>query len=788
MNLKRRSQRTAPFLEKNWIAGVNGLQKSVMGVALSTPKHRVSFSPDDDGAPPQKRPRLSPSASVDIDQLLAAPDDSEDRPTLRIDVLKVFHKDSKKVRPLQTAVVPLDVLTTKGTCRITVFDVSAGHSRVLHCQSKTCDIKTYKNPIGPHRVARVDMPRPFFIPKDNILINRLDDDSHDFSESYRLLVELEAADNESWPPLEPHDFGIAAGEQGPLANPSKRHWVMSSEFESVFGRIKNPLRLTAGYHPQRPSRQTDYVMDVDLKWTSGLRPLESNKPCITAFDPDSENYTSSRLAPVNGVQTNGVESDHGINDIGVDAANGVNGIVTTNSVNGIATTNGVNGIATTNGVNGIATTNGVNGIVTTNGDGVVGNGINGVGGPNGNLHEGSSHELDEELDGEHTPTRALRTRGKNKVYNLKVLSDQAQGIERKRRARGSHATVVEGRVIYYLPVEQPVCLDYFRCITCGAYHETMPHLQLHLQTHHQNYDYALETTSQGPQFRVTRRLDYIASPTRTYQLGKPVQPFNLETFVAGDHSWVSSRVGPDNNEEPLRSPGPKPMAARQLFDKSSSRPPPSTELASLRPKRKRAVIPDSKRQFFDPVSKASLKPGDEVPSPVIDNSWLIQKHRENIREFSDVTPEEKDYIWKWDAFILEQGITVTCFLPRSWLEFVEQNASWLVAAPHRMIEFSKHMSVLLARDVLTDEVIDKAMLIVDTARTQAKAKKGERGLESNGKQTTLSSDSSSKQPPRASQVVRGANGCIVCQLPVLGPSLLLCSNKVRQKWWFLWYM
>ncbi|KAM5382816.1 hypothetical protein ACJZ2D_002207 [Fusarium nematophilum] len=701
-----------------------------MGGTFSTPKH---LSGHDDGGPPQKRRRLSSPEALDPGRYLGSPGASENRSALRVEVLKVFHKDSKKVRSLQATVLPRDILTTRGRCRITISDMSeVGFAHILYRESKVCDITTYKNPVGPHRVARIDLHQPFLVPEETIRVNREDDVSHDLGESYKLEVELESINDGSWPPLESHDFGIPLGEQGPLSDSAKRHWILHSEFEKVWGRSKKPVRLTTGYRSQRPFRPTEYVMDVDLRWTAGFRPLDKgSKACITAIDPDAEPYTTGQLEPIPDDQLNGVSTENGVN--------------------------GVNGVHDTNGINGIHDTDGVDG-------------INGV---NGHVHEDSSHEQDDDLDGNQTPSRALRVRERNKVYNLKVLSDQAQGKERKRRARAAHAATAEGRVTYCLPIDQPVCLDFWRCISCGMYHDSLAHLQLHLQTFHSNYDYVLETASQGPQFRVTRRLESVATPTRTYQLGKPVKAFNLETYVNGDQSAVSSRIGPDNNEEPLRSPS-KPAAARQLFDKGSTKPPQPAQPAEVRPKKRKIIIPETSHPLFDPVSKSRLLPGEELPKPVIDNSWLIQKHRDDIGEFSDVTPEEKEYIRKWDAFILQETITSGAYFPRAWLKFVHEQASWLAGVPHRMTEFGKHTSVLMARDVLDGKVLDDAMRLIDEARAQLRSKKDDQPNGTNGTHTT---DAPLKQSPRTYQVARGANGCTVCELPVLGPSLLVCSNK-----------
>ncbi|KAF7563103.1 hypothetical protein G7046_g1047 [Stylonectria norvegica] len=690
MNLKKHRQRTAPFLQKSWLKGVDALQNSVMGVTLSAPKHHASFSDDD--ARPQKRRRLSsPDSLEELDQLVTSPRASDNRKTLRVEVLKVFHKESKKVRSTQcqSTVVPSEIHTTKANCRITISDLTSGWPRVLHCQSQACEIKTYKNPVGPHRVSRVDLPTPFLVPAESIMVNRHGEDGPDLSESYKLVVELEAGDDGPWPPLDTQDFSMTAlGDPNTPAEPPKRNWIMSSKFKQVFGRIKSSLNVSPGYGPNQGYWLTDYVMDVDLRWTNGYNALKrlgkGLKPCITAIDPDGETFTNGHFEPLMDEELNGV---------------------------------------------------------------------------NGHLHEEFPHEPGDEFGGgDRTPSRSLRTREKNTVYNLKQLSDQAQGKERKRRARAVQAKAAEGRVTYCLPINQPVCLDWFRCITCGAYHQSMLQLQVHLQTVHTNFEYKLETTSQGPQFRVSNRLESISTPPKTYQLGRPVKPFNLQTFAKGDQSWATSRLGPDNTKETVPSPEPKTILRRRG-----------------QRKREKIIVPETAQPLFDSTSKARLKPGEELPLPEPETAWLIHKYRGEIADFTDVTPAEKEYIREWDAFILGQSLTSSAYLPRAWLWFVEEHASWLVAAKHRMIEFGKHASVLLARDLLNDEAVDEAFRLINEARANPERT----GEQANGTDSEEIRDeiSTPKRSPRISQVRKGGNGCQVCQLPVIGPRLLVCAEK-----------
>ncbi|EQL04130.1 Zinc finger domain-containing protein, PHD-finger [Ophiocordyceps sinensis CO18] len=730
-------QRTAPFLHRTWLKGVQALQESsVMGSIISSSMHKVSHPADSDGTRPAKRRRLSSPDSFDTDRLIASPPMSESGSTLRIEVLKILHKDSKKVKSYQGAAgIPRDLVTSKARCRITIFDLSCGPPQVLHCQSQLCDLITFKNPVGPHRVARVDLSRAFYVPSDSILINRPDDGRFDLSDSYQLLVELEAARAASWPPLDSRDFGIPTTSPfSPWA--SSQPWVMSTRFDSVVGRLKHPLSLSTRSPSNPATFQTDYVMDVDLRWTAGFnafrRPDKDSKPCITAIDPDVDPYRDANFEHVQDDDANGTNG-HLIGDHGH--------------------------------------------LVGDNGHLVGDNGQ--LFGDNGHLFGESSHEQDDDFLHDQTPSRSLRTREKTKVYNLKVLSDQAQGRDHKRRGRSASATITEGRVHYLLPSDQPVCLDFFRCVSCGAYHESMMQLQLHLQTTHPTYEYVLETTSQGPpQFRVSAPRESFVSPIKTYQLGRQVKPFDLPTLAAGDLSWVTSRLGPEN-DEPFRLSPP-----RSLVDRLQSGSPVSrasktaTPRRTPKPKTSKTLVPVIAQPLFHPISKALLVPGQEVPETVPDDTWLIQKHQESIGDFSDVTVAEKEYIWQWDAYILRKNLTSVAYFPREWLGFVKEKAAWLVSEERRMLEFGKHSSVLLARDVLNDKAIKKAFFYIEDAR--AEMRRLGHG-QSDAPWNPETTDVATKQSPKSSQIRKSASGCIVCQLPVLGPMLLVCSNTSCSK-------
>jgi hypothetical protein len=168
------------------------------------------------------------------------------------------------------------------------------------------------------------------------------------------------------------------------------------------------------------------------------------------------------------------------------------------------------------------------------------------------------------------------------------------------------------------------------------------------------------------------------------------------------------------------------------------------------------LVPKSKQPLFDPLSKVQLMPGTPVPQHPIDDSWLLLKHRENLEDFIDLNPQEKEYLQEWDAFILRKHISSEHYLPRHFLRFVREKASWIVAKRSRTDEFSKHVAMLLARRILPDTAIFEATQILNDARLRQ-------------------TEEEPAQPPK-----KKASGgcCTICNEPVAVPAMLICANKV----------
>jgi hypothetical protein len=143
----------------------------------------------------------------------------------------------------------------------------------------------------------------------------------------------------------------------------------------------------------------------------------------------------------------------------------------------------------------------------------------------------------------------------------------------------------------------------------------------------------------------------------------------------------------------------------------------------------------------------------------------LQKHRDIIKDYTDVPPDEKEYISEWDAFSISRKANLGPQLQEIYLEFLEEKAAWLSASQNRLNEAMKHLTYLMARDVLTEETIQKALEF--TKQLKAQAREGRRDRV-DASTTNLTHK----------QGVSHATGCVVCGQPSAGPSQIICSNLV----------
>ncbi|KAI1842762.1 hypothetical protein JX266_011083 [Neoarthrinium moseri] len=316
----------------------------------------------------------------------------------------------------------------------------------------------------------------------------------------------------------------------------------------------------------------------------------------------------------------------------------------------------------------------------------------------GNHDDPSVMDDDEDPNGEAvTPSRSLRMRDKPQSYNLKLLSDKARGKELKERKKRKDAGKAAelGQVTWILPVSGRSTTDNWSCLRCFAAHSSFDQLKAHISDHDE-FKFTIDFTPRGGwRIAISRHGQETPRVDRTQDFLEPPSP--------DDHEEDSpAEVTP---EKPAPRQRPKLATKRTL---------------SAKPKENKQIIPNNKQPMFDRISKALLEPNSRVDEPQVDNSWLLQKHRDIIKDYTDVHPDEKEYVSEWDAFSLTHKATLAPQLQGIYLDFIEEKALWLASSQNRMNEVMKHLAYLKARDTLKESTITKALAILRNARIQAR--------------------------------------------------------------------
>ncbi|KAK3304444.1 uncharacterized protein B0T15DRAFT_241837 [Chaetomium strumarium] len=700
MTSRNQRKRRLPFLHRNWLKATNHWN-SRMGGNVSSLCRNGGDGHADDGYHSEraaKRRRID----SDYDGFPLFESYGNTQRALRIEVLKISHKDAPRVKNgiLNGVVAPdiRDIVQVRARCKLTICGHKAGEPVVLHVDSQVCDIRIFKNPPGSPHMARFSSLQPFHIPEEKIFLERDDDAVFGLVDCYSLLVELESAGDAHWPPTDL--VPLSDEEMFYYRGLPPRQWVLTACITDVFStRNRKSVCLRVMKQPHAADVATDFLMDMDVRWLTAISRHRKQRehvkdilPSISVFDP---NESTARLVHGNHKYTNSVDGVHGTNG----HESHMNGMVgqTETTLNGH-----------TNGF--------------------------------------TPDAVEELAEGELTPGRSRRAR-QDINYNVKQMWKNAVGREtKKRRKFGDEQSPPsdEQTITYLLPPEQ-VQTDKFGCLLCGAENERLSQLRAHYLSHPE-YDFHFEFRPRaGYCVTVKPNANSRGSPLRprVYQLGLPVKPLDLEKYANGDDSWVTSRLGPENG--------------RELFQEGTAK----TVRSKLvtRGARKKVLVPKTKQPLFDPLSKVQLPPGVPVPQHPIDDSWLLLKHRDNLQDFIDLNAEEKEYLQEWDAFILRKHISSEQHLPRNFLRFVREKASWIVAKQSRADEFSKHVSILLARGVLPDTAIFEATRLLNDARSR---------------QAEYGADEGPVQPPR-NKATGGC--CTACGEPVPASEMLICGNK-----------
>lgn len=405
---------------------------------------------------------------------------------------------------------------------------------------------------------------------------------------------------------------------------------------------------------------------------------------------------------------------------------------------------------------------------------------------------------------EHSPMRgSMRRRSNVPTYNLKTLSAQAQGksprTRKNSRPRSSQDPVngTEPVVVAYsfgragaaeLGIKQQTCVHGFVCPFCHLGEASIDDLRLHLHTNHTNFRFSLRraNSSRVGFFVEIAKLSPRSSPsdqTKTFQLGKSLTLFDLDKFLGGDQSWLKAREGPQHNHWPehLNDHFHESSLSSSSHDSRHSSPntPNDTDDlvdlvdAEILPARKPAprkifYVPKTSKPLFDTVSKKMLEPGEEIPESddEKDESWLHQKHRDIINDFTDLTDEEKEYITRWNPYIVDTHLTSEISLVDTCKRFARANAAWMVERRSRVVEFGKQMETFIMRGVLEQACLDKCVDILKAAERRKKIA---------GKDAMQIEHAADK--PLSLSKLRGFFDCICCE-QVQPPDQIICRGLV----------
>ncbi|KAG6360667.1 hypothetical protein INS49_011732 [Diaporthe citri] len=312
--------RSLPFLHRNWIIAINYLQSATVGFKSDDSHSKLTNGHDDHYARPAKRRRFaesSPDSGIgqDIDSLLLPSEPGEIQRAVRIEVLKIAHKDlaHPRLNPALNGTIPpatKDATSIRARCKITITTArhTPGEVRSLYCDSQICTIKTFQNLAGLSQMARVYLPQPFHIPEEKIYVERDDDAVFDLADQYSMFLELESAGDRNWPPL--NLVNTNSDEDVFLAHSTtSRHWTLAAEIPKIIdgGRRSGFLRLHKG---AGQGARTDFVLDIDVRATTALpeRPLWNNRERISPYSAALADQ-QDEPPPVTNGHVNGAQVD-----------------------------------------------------------------------------------------------------------------------------------------------------------------------------------------------------------------------------------------------------------------------------------------------------------------------------------------------------------------------------------------------------------------------------------------------------------------------------------------------
>ncbi|KAI9872908.1 MAG: hypothetical protein M1830_001068, partial [Pleopsidium flavum] len=209
---------------------------------------------------------------------------------------------------------------------------------------------------------------------------------------------------------------------------------------------------------------------------------------------------------------------------------------------------------------------------------------------------------------------------------------------------------------------------------------------------------------------------------RVFCWERPKHPFDLQSFLAGDENWIgkSSRRPP-----PALHIHQLPKASRsQSWDTlnwASQRVDPSNVLDLPVMDRKKHPVPSAPAEvtFFRANSKRPLKESEAISESDddVNEAWLKHKHGELIQDFSHVTVSEKNFMKKYDAYMLMEELSGNTHFADATVRFCRNHKEWL-RRPDMYKEFLKNAASLITLGTISEPLLQGCIRIIRGLSTE----------------------------------------------------------------------
>lgn len=353
-----------------------------------------------------------------------------------------------------------------------------------------------------------------------------------------------------------------------------------------------------------------------------------------------------------------------------------------------------------------------------------------------------------------SPGRAQRDRStRPATYNVRAIFRQQRGLDHvskgpKRTSKGGSKPEesmityhLDEQVAFELGVQAKTEAYSMRCPFCQSDHVSFDRLRLHLRVDHDNYKFTVDLESRTfffePAVHISR--SNVSLHRKDFQLYKPHSLFNFEKFLNGDDSWTNERFR--SAEDSVRAVPLVTFSSTSTSVQGSRQSSPTTSSATdtvavepLKPlsdTRMPILVPRMvlrQKAFFDGITSRKLTPGAPLPSSddEEDEGWIRQKLKDAIVDYSDIPKDEKDFIIRWNDYVMKERMSSDFYVTDMLLRFVEDNKIWLLEKPSRKAELGKRMDAFMMREAIKPA----AYTTVDRILAAAEKKQGLK-LESN---------------------------------------------------------